>query len=173
MTLDERKLRLIRTHIPAEHLRILDIFSGNCEYSKWISEIYPTKLIVAIDKKANCKDIIMYKVEITCNTNTEALAEELGKNIYNVILLFDALEHTECYGKLLELCKYCITTDGVILGSTIGIPTDNVTNAIYQDSEHLHLFTKEFIVRLFKKYGFNNIIVSQDHEIIFFVAKQS
>jgi len=173
MTLDERKLRLIRTHIPAEHLRILDIFSGDCKYSKWISEIYPVKLIVAIDKKANCKDITTYKIEITCDTDIKSLAEELGKNIYNVVLLFDALEHTECYGKLLELCKYCITTNGIILGSTIGIPTDNVTNAIYQDSEHLHLFTKEFIVRLFKKYGFNNVIVSQDHEIIFFVAKLS
>jgi len=173
MVLDERKLRLIRTHIPAEHLRILDIFSGNCEYSKWISEIYPVKLIVAIDKEVDCKDITTHKIKITCDTDIKLLAEELGRNIYNVILLFDALEHTECYGKLLELCKYCITIDGVILGSTIGIPTDNVTNAIYQDSEHLHLFTKEFIIRLFKKYGFNNVIVSQDHEIIYFVAKLS
>jgi len=96
---------------------------------------------------------------------------DVGINAYNVILMFDTLEHTPCYGKLIELAKRCITIDGVVLGSTIGIPLDKFDDTIYSDPEHLHLFTQVFIIRLFKKYGFEIVRVSQDHEIIFFTAR--
>jgi 2-polyprenyl-3-methyl-5-hydroxy-6-metoxy-1,4-benzoquinol methylase len=173
--LDERKLRLIVNNIPYKPLKILDIFSGDCKYAKWIQNHYEVELITAIDKKKHdsiwCKDVNFKQIEIDCNTDVRELSMDVGINAYNVILMFDALEHTPCYGKLIELAKRCITLDGVVLGSTIGIPLDKVDDAIYSDPEHLHLFTQVFVIRLFKKYGFEKVRVSQDHEMIFFTAR--
>jgi 2-polyprenyl-3-methyl-5-hydroxy-6-metoxy-1,4-benzoquinol methylase len=169
-TLDTRKIQLIVKHLKNKPYKILDIFSGDCKYSKWIREHYEVINITAIDKNIYCNDVDFIQYEITCDTYVGELIKLLPYREYNLILLFDALEHVTCYGKLLELVSNVLSNDGIILGSTIGIPIDDINMAIEQDKEHRHLFTKVLLMRGFKDYGLEIREAYQHHEIIFFYA---
>ena len=177
--LDSRKIHLLDKYLQHREVHsVADIGSGDCRYIKYITtKEYGRELkkAIVIEKDTTnlekCRsnlpslDLILVNSDIENLSNIDALKGEKA----DIVLLFDILEHLTCPKKAVELAKSL--NPELIFISTIGEPLDNIRDAIERDPEHVLMFNQTLLFRFLRRLDLKPIEISQDHEILFAVAR--
>ena len=153
MPYDIRKERLILAVPEYERNYALDIGCGECLYYKFF------KKYIGVDINPRCPPNV--KV-----VKADFHSLPFPDNTFDVILLFDVLEHTKNYGLLLDEAVRVAKPGAWILGSTIWITGD----AVHRDTEHRHCYTEELLRRVLEDYGIKAKIF-RSIDILLFIGR--
>ena len=150
MSYDIRKEKWIKSIPDYDKKFVLDVGCGKCLYAHLF------KNYVGIDKNPQCDKSIT-----TIKDDFHSLP--FSNDTFDMVLLFDVLEHTTLYGQVLQEAVRVVKPNGIIIGSTIWI----MGNAVETDPEHRHCFTEELLRRVLNDFGIKAEI-KRDQDILYF-----
>lgn len=158
--LSDVKLGYIKKYLQNE--KILDVGAGQCYYSDWIVQHYPSTQIVAldhIDPEKLPSQITYHKVDLE-----QSIC--LPEKTFSTILAFDIIEHIaheqEFIAELYRLCK----PGGVLIGSVPHdddkfLPAYNLTFNHRSDLTHKRYYIPETLYTCLHAAGFEKIIIDK------------
>jgi len=88
---------------------------------------------------------------------------------FDTVILFDVLEHTTYYGKLIDEAKRVVKTDGFVLVHTI----NNKGSIVERDEGHVHCFTQTLLRRALERHGLKVLEIgvhSYANDLIYAIA---
>lgn len=139
-SISSKKVEYIMKIPPGYRRKCLDVGCGKALYREFFDEYVGLDLFTEeADVKA---DFHSYPFKSEC---------------FDVVILFDVIEHTTYYGVLLDEARRVLRPGGYLLLAT----TNNSGHAVETDPQHVHCFTVNLVLRVIERHGFTPLDIEE------------
>jgi len=169
--IDDRKVKVVEAlsgFVGDRRVKVLDVGCGDCRYRDVFSKYLRLDHYVGLDRVNKCSGVPVVIADLEDISVDDFPAFH---SFFDVVFMFDILEHVTNYGIILKWVRRILVNDGFIVVSTLSIPVDGFYDDIERDVEHVHLYTPVLFDRVLGRHGFRTLYSSRDKDLIYFIAQ--